>query len=438
MHQNSSARQLGIALLEVLISLFLLGIVITGAVSMIDNHLEKVRMAATAEHMQVFAKGVKDFVKDNYPYLVSGGNNLEPASDQHPAVLTVNTLQTTPNAVTGQTSATRYLPAGFKPTNSYQQTICALVLKPKPNSNELYTLIVTESINPHAQNISDIDLSLLAASLGAAGGGIYQKDSDNDLLIAKGTMGKWEFDLKNDQVGQFFKSAQRNCADQKQPLKLEAGHPLMALWFAEDTSSAYLYRDEVPGHPELNTMQTDLKFSDDEIDADDPSKSRFGASVQLQIERVLGDRCEDTPTAGSPYNPKTKKREVPVGTLARNARGEILSCQQIGDGPENRIWMGPVTIGRWRFKLEYQGTKKSFVGTGYFIGDNQFNGLMHCDPDTQNNFDCGNAGNIDCSKESDQLDCAWKRAGNQAEKKYQVDVTRLEVLEAEQIWGPNP
>lgn len=401
MRQNTPPHQTGIALLEVLISLFLLGIIVTGAVSMVDNHLEKTRAAATVQQMQVFAKGVKDFVKDNYPYLINGGNGLVPASENQPTVLTVTTLQSTPNPATGALSATRYLPTGFQEKNSYQQTLCALVLQPKPN--ELYVLVVAESIDPNAKAINDIDLSLLAASLGAAGGGIYASDAN----LAKGTLGKWEFNLVSDQVGRYFRNAQTNCAGQAIPLKLAAGHPLMALWFAEDTSSAFLYRDEVPGHPELNTMQTDLKFKDDVF-----KNSKFesgGATLQIQLVRTIGEKCDDTPTAGSPADPLTGKKIVPVGTLARTAKGDIITCQDTGG---ERIWTGPITIGRWKFKLEKPAGREGlatewFRGTGYFIDSNHFSGLLHCDPDASNDLACGSAGNIDCSTAPNQPDCAW-------------------------------
>lgn len=405
-HRPHHPHQQGIALLEVLISLFLLGILITGAAAMIDDHLEKTRATATAQHMQTFAKGVQDFVKDNYNHLVTGGSTLTPASATQPTVLTVATLQNTPNAVTGQLSPTRYLPSGFQATNSYRQTICALVLQPKPN--ELYTLIVTENIDANAKLINDVDLSLLAASLGGAGGGIYTTNQN----LAKGTLGKWEFNLTTDQVGRYFKSAQTNCAGQGRPVRLERGHPLMALWFAEDTSSAFLYRDQVPGHPELNTMQTDLKFKDDEFDNTNPSNPRFvsgGATLQLKLVRKIGDKCDNAPTAGSPVNPLNGKKEVPVGTLARTAKGDIITCQDMGT---ERIWTGPVTISRWKFKLAKPAGRDGadtewFRGTGYFLDSNHFSGLLNCDPDVSNDFNCGSAGNVDCSLSPNQPDCAW-------------------------------
>lgn len=437
MRQTFRSNQTGIALLEVLISLFLLGIIITGAVSMVDNHLEKTRTAATVQHMQIFAKGVKDFVKDNHSYLVTGGGTFTPASANQPTVLTVATLQNTPNAATGQVSATRYLPIGFQDKNSYQQTICALVLQPKPN--ELYTLIVTESLDPTAKSINDIDLSLLAASLGAAGGGIYAKDAN----LAKGTLGKWEFNLTTDQVGKFFRNAQSNCAGQAKRIALDGGHPLMALWFAEDTSSAFLYRDEVPGHPELNTMQTDLKFKDDVFDKSNPNNPKFvsgGATIQISLVRKIGDKCDDTPSAGAPVNPITGKKEVPIGTLARTEKGDIIACQDTG---KEHIWTGPITISRWKFKLEKPAGRDGqatewFRGTGYFIDSTHFSGLLNCDPDASNDFSCGSAGNVDCSIAPNQPDCTWYYArGYVKNETIQIPVCTLWIGIC-LIWGSQP
>ena len=441
--------QRGATLLEIIIALALLGSVVVGGAALLDQHLERLRVAATAQQMQIFAKGVKDFVKDNYPYLVTGGNGLTPASANQPTVLTVQTLQNTANPITGQVSPTRYLPAGFQAQNGYQQTLCALVLQPKPN--ELYTLVITENIDPKAQDIKDVDLGLLAASMGATGGGIYE----NAPTKARGSLGRWEFDLNLDPVGQFFKNAQTNCAGQARPLQLKYGHPVMALWFAEDTSSAFLYRDEVPGHPELNTMQTDLLFKADK----DPAHNQFdGATLQIQIVRKIGENCDDSPTAGSPVvDPVTRKKEVPVGTLARTAKGDILSCQVVGG---QRIWTGPVSIGRWRFQITKPGSTdtKWFVGTGYFSDSTTFSGVVNCDPEAGSTFQCGNSGNVNCinSNKTTQANCTWQYALGNSEnetvctasilgictgwytyeitRRYQTDVVGLTIKNPIQLW----
>ncbi len=285
--------QRGITLLEILISLSILGMVIAGAASLIDNHLERTRSAATAQQMTIFANAVQAYIKDNYSGL------LPLASATVPAVITTSTLQPT-------ASLTKYLPSNFNPVNAYGQTLCALVLQ--PNTNELYAMVVTDGGNA----INDVDLALLAGTMGAAGGAIYSSAP----TIAKGTLGKWHFDLNSDPVGKFFQTkSATNCDGTTTTITLTSGHPLMALWFASDTPSAYLYRDKVPGHPELNTMQTDIAFKDD-------TATTWGASLSLKITRTAETECDSTPTGvGAP---------VQLGTLARDTTGVILSCQDDG------------------------------------------------------------------------------------------------------------
>ncbi|MBV2234691.1 MAG: shufflon system plasmid conjugative transfer pilus tip adhesin PilV [Sterolibacterium sp.] len=401
--RNHRFHQTGIALLEVLISIFLLGLIITGAVSMVDNHLDKVRTTATAQQMQIFAKATQSFIKDNYAYLTAGGNGIVPATSTIPSVITVEILKNTPNPASGQSSATRYLPTGFQEKNGHRQNLCALVLQPKPN--ELYALIVTEG----GEAINDIDLSLLAASLGATGGGIYAKNPS----LAKGTLGKWEFDLNTDTVGRNFKNAGTNCAGQAAtPVVLAAGHPLMALWFSEDPSSAFLYRNEVPGHPELNTLQTDIKFKGDFIDEFDKDNPRFfgGATAQLTIERVVGEECNLYPTAGSKINPLTGKKEVPLGTLARTDDGEVLFCQEDAVKKKN-FWVRNLAAGRWEFDLIRPQSlglnRKTFVGIGYLVDKNHFSGTLHCIPRENGAFACGSAGNVDCRPAANSKSILW-------------------------------
>ncbi len=322
--------QSGITLLELTLSISIMGLVIASAVYLLDNHTERVHSTATAQHMKVFADAVQAYIKDNYNDLtVANTHGVPTATATIPAVLTANILRTTPSGLpSGPVSPTRYLPLNFDPVNSYGQTICALILQPKPN--EIYTLIVTEGGDP----INDIDLSLLTASLGAAGGGIYDKDKDiatGLTSLARGTMSKWQFDFSTDPVGSNFQNkSATNCSGAAGAVNLTKGRPLMALWFANDTSSAFLYRDEVPGHPELNRMQTDLRFKADSTQPDpsDPSKTILipGASIAIEIVRSADTPCDDTPTAGSPLKVPGPGRSVVPGTLAKDADGNLLTC----------------------------------------------------------------------------------------------------------------
>ena len=415
----SAKQQAGIALLEILISVVLLGLVIAGAATLVDNHLEKLRINVAAQQMQVFAKGVNAFIKDNYPYLVAANDRgLIPASDKMPTVLTVDILRNTPHPESGLLSSARYLPNEFPQQNSFQQTLCALVLQPQPN--ELYAMIIAEG----GQRINDADLSLFTATLGASGGGIYTDNPD----LAKGALGKWEFNLITDEVGQYF--AKTNCAgellDPKPGDISRAGRPLMALWFSADPAADFLYRSEVPGHPELNTLQTDLKFRDDFVDESDKDNPVFsgGASMQLQIVREPGEICDDPPTAGAPIvDEESQQRAVPPGTLARTEEGELLSCQ-LDETSGKRTWARIVSAGRWEFFLvnpdfdwfsptckaanaESSGACKKVIGTGYLIDNEHFSGTLHCVTKSGFKWACGESGNVDCKPGSIQKAMRW-------------------------------
>ncbi len=332
-------HQAGVTLLEILMAVGILGMVIAGAATLVDNHLERLRTAATAQQMTIFGNAVQAYIKDNYSNLTAANTNGVPtATATIPAVITVNTLQTTPLVgPSGTPSPTKYLPANFNPENAYGQTICALVLQPK--ANELYAMVVTEG----GTAINDLDLGLLAGSIGAAGGGIYSTAPST----AKGTMGKWQFNLTTDPVGSHFKTSGTHCNNTPGAVALADGHPLMALWFSSDTSSAFLYRDQVPGHPELNEMQTDLKFKDDYTDNTDPANPKFygGASIQLKIVREVDTECDLLPSAGTPLDPISSKPVVPLGTLARDTKGMVLSCQF--DAASNKNYWRPAASLYW-------------------------------------------------------------------------------------------
>jgi type II secretory pathway pseudopilin PulG len=345
-------RQSGATLVEVIMTVGILGLIIAGAATLVDNHMERTRVATTAQHMAIFGNAVQAYIKDNYANITTANTNGVPtATSSIPAVITVNTLQTTPLAgPSGPASATRYLPANFSAETPYHQTLCALILQPRPN--QLYALIVTENRNATAVDINDLDLGLLAGQIGAAGGGIYTLAPN----IAKGTMGKWEFNLASDPIGQSFqKTSATHCDGSSGPINLVPGRPLMALWFNNDTSSAFLYRDAVPNHPELNQMQTDLRFRDDIKDATGKITSP-GASMILQVVRDADTLCDNAKTSWqggyTDSNGVLQNGAVPPGTLARDKDGNLMMCvvYPTSEGGDNRRYWRTVA------KAMYWGT----------------------------------------------------------------------------------
>jgi len=157
------------------------------------------------------------------------------ATSTTPVLIPVSTLSTA-----------NYLTSGFSATNAYGQTLCGLVLQPSPG--QLNAVVVAEG----GTSINDADLGNVAAAIGAAGGGVYAASP----TMLTGTMGGWQFAAGNyanaNNLGQ-------HCNGSSGTVSIAAGHPVMALWFTNfDTTSAFLYRNAVPGQPQLNTMITPI------------------------------------------------------------------------------------------------------------------------------------------------------------------------------------
>ena len=255
-------RQRGVTLLEVLLSLLLLSAVLTGVVELLNRYTDEVKTSVAAQHLAAIGEAATAYIKDNYGAVAAA------ATSTVPAVITVPML-----------TATGYLPAGFSATNNFQQTVCALVLEPA--ANDLAGLVIAQG----GQTIDDVTLGGIVSASGASAGGVYTSAT----TTMRGAMGSWSTpatDYKADCTGAVVAQA------------ATVGHPVMALWFSNgDLASGYLHRDAVPGHPELNTMNTPLIMN----------------SVQ---------------TANAACSP--------TGAIAADSSGAVISCQ-------GGTWMSTVT-----------------------------------------------------------------------------------------------
>ena len=298
-------RQTGATLLEILVAIGIMGSLTAGAAMLLDNHMQRVRTTAAAQHMAAFGNAVQAYIRDKYATFLPNG------ATETTLVITSNTLQ---NAAPTP-PMNRYLPPGYDGMNAFGQTLCAIVRvkNSTQNPNEIYAMVISEG----GETINDTDLSLIAASLGAAGGAIYTRQP----TLIKGTMGRWQIQLAGNSNADIQKFANTRCNGAASSNNLTQGHPVMALWFAKDTPSAYLYRDAVPGHPELNQMQTDLKFKGDT--QPNPLGPVFpGATVTLAIVRDADTLCDTKRTASTSDTGQT----VTPGTLAKDKNGNLMMC----------------------------------------------------------------------------------------------------------------
>lgn len=253
-------HQRGLTLIEILVSLGILASVTAGVVALMNQQSEDTRAAVTALHLKTVGDAANAYIKDNYAAITGI------ATATQPALIRVSDL-----------IAGGVLNAGYSVANPRSQDTCVLVLEPSPN--KLEAMVVTEG----GDTIDDLTLGQIAATVGAAGGGIYSTAT----TTFRGTMGGW-----STPIGNFANANHLNqkCNGTAGTITLAAGHPAMALWFADgDSVSATLYRDAVPGNPTLNTMNTPILMG--------------AGTVQ-----TVGDPCGTT------------------GALGRNADGGVVSC----------------------------------------------------------------------------------------------------------------
>ncbi|MES2879236.1 MAG: shufflon system plasmid conjugative transfer pilus tip adhesin PilV, partial [Pseudomonadota bacterium] len=195
-----------------------------------------------------------------------------------PAIITVPMLQA---------PAVKLLDSGFSSTNPYSQTWQIGVLQ--PSAGYLQAIVMSTG----GTALTDAQAGRIAAYVGAAGGVIPQNDSGiyaTGSANAVGSFGGWNIPLAN-YTG------------------VAGGHLAALLSFNNgQLNSSYLYRNAVPGQPQLNTMNTPLILG--------------GGAVQAS-----GAAC----TAAE------------LGSMARDATGNFLMCNgTIYKSQGSAYWQDPV------------------------------------------------------------------------------------------------
>ncbi|NWC89939.1 shufflon system plasmid conjugative transfer pilus tip adhesin PilV [Pseudomonas reactans] len=214
-------NQRGVGLVEAMIVLIIAAIAFGSAAQQYSKYLDNITNKQAADHATLIAAAASKYLKDNYAAV------LALAGPTTPAVITVAMLKTT-----------NYLPAGISDKNAFGQTYNIQVVEPIPN--QLQAMVVTSG----GQTISELDGRRIAQYMGAKGGFI----SIVDTTVATGSFGGWQMALS--------------------PFGISpgAGHVATAL-FLEDGAvvNDYLYRNAVPGHPELNRMNTAINMNGNNV-----------------------------------------------------------------------------------------------------------------------------------------------------------------------------
>jgi Bacterial shufflon protein, N-terminal constant region len=237
-----------------------------------ENHSNNQRIAEiSATHHKTVANAASAYVRDNYSALLAAA----------PAVGNITTVSFATLKNDG------YVLPTLSPNNPWGQTMTLRVRRSSmdPNKVQLEGLVLGEggTAVPHelAREVSQY--------IGAEGG--YTVASGDYCGTAKvvtntlcGTRGVW----------------QRDIADFGAPTA--PGHIASALFFKDGmVVNDYLYRNRVPGHAELTTMNTYIRMGD-------KAKATKGQPC-YQVDREASSGM------------------LPNGSIAKSDTGSILSCQ---------------------------------------------------------------------------------------------------------------
>lgn len=211
----------GFISIEILVVLIVIALAIVQGSRLYGEYLSGLNQQVAAQQQHIVAEAGSKYIKDNFATV------LAVATPTAPALITVTMLKNT-----------KYLPAGFADQNVFGQSYQVLARRTAVTSNQLETLVITTG----GEAADEIDIRKVAQIIGAQGGYI----SSDNTAIARGLA--WEIPLVGFGVSP------------------GGGHLATALFFQDGViANDYLYRNAIPGQPELNVMNTTLGMGGNDI-----------------------------------------------------------------------------------------------------------------------------------------------------------------------------
>jgi prepilin-type N-terminal cleavage/methylation domain-containing protein len=300
-----NSTQKGVTLIELIIAISIMAAVTVGVNSLVTRSLDDTQASVTALHLKTVGDAANEYIKENYA-AVTGV-----ATPTAPALIRVSDL-----------IAGGYLTAGYAVKNPRNQDTCVLVLE--PSANNLTGLVVTEG----GDTIDDLTLGQIASTIGGAGGGVYSTAN----TTVRGAMGGYSF-----AVGSFANANNltQKCDGTAGTPAIAAGHPMMALWFADGNAmSSTLYRDAVPGNPALNTMNTPIIMGAGTVQAANGACTTIGAMGRDNTGKVLMCDGSNWKTQGSSFwnDPVANFAALPTCNAASAWQTRIVQTPTVGTG----------------------------------------------------------------------------------------------------------
>ena len=222
-------NQQGFTLLEMLGALIIIGMMLYALTDVWQQGSRMAEQAQAAWHIKTVNDATERYIKQNYETLLSSSS-----ASSGPQITIEDLLDAD------------LLPEGFQDSNVWGQSYEIYIRRPQDNT--LSSVILTTGGREHEEGDSFATLSVPGAALriGGAGGFVPPGDmAGQSADTLHGTAGGYVLDLASIGIA-----------------SPGPGHLGMYSAFDDyDLGTDYLYRTEVPGHPEYNQMETSLDMT---------------------------------------------------------------------------------------------------------------------------------------------------------------------------------
>lgn len=225
-------------MMDVLAAVTIFALLIPGMLTFMQLTSRSTEKKVAAEHMKRMATAAQQYVMDNHASIVSS------ASGSNSVSISVSDL------VSGG-----YLPSGHGTRNPWNQSYEIHAFNPE--AKDVHLILITNGGRGYTAGNPEFATQVVpsaAAMIGSQGGYVPTGNvSGESTSVVQGAFGGWQFDLSGTDIS-----------------NPGAGHLAYSKYIdQEQYGKDYLYRDEVPGHPELNRMTTELDMDGNTIQMGD-------------------------------------------------------------------------------------------------------------------------------------------------------------------------
>ncbi|NHZ41577.1 shufflon system plasmid conjugative transfer pilus tip adhesin PilV [Massilia aquatica] len=250
-------KQRGIAMIEILGALLIAAMLVAGLSSMIETGLEDAKAQRSAQYQSAMTAAASAYLAEHHGALALPAN-------------VGKTLVITPAML----DAAGMLPPGMSDANPYGQSACLLVRPRVKSAAAPATIVLDALVVSEGAPIPDRVLAFAAASAGA---GFI---SSRDPARAQSAAGAWALGPATSPTLASFTGA--TCSGTAAGI----GSLVSALFFdGAGQAGDFLYRNKVPGMPELNQMNAPIGMGAATVVAAEDACS--GAGIAIDAERNL-------------------------------------------------------------------------------------------------------------------------------------------------------